>query len=371
METILVAGVNTRAVACSLKKIGYTVYSADYFGVTDLENCTDLSRSLLKQRIGISCGYFQEDFNPLDLKKEAQFLIDDVDKVICLSGSSPSDFPAGKVCGNVSSWDDKALLYQALKDEFRLPVTYMPGSLEEAREIILQHEDKEFILKPYSGAGGYGVRKWNDPENWPDGWLLQEYLIGENISASVLSTEKEARTILTSCQIVGDGKLGQMEPFGYTGNITPYHGPADIIELAEMIITRLGLVGSNGVDFIVKEGEVYVLEVNPRIQGTFECVEQSLGINMAEAHIAACQGHMVPIPNPRKFAVKMIVHARSRSIVGKLNFRGIYDLPLEGVIIEAGEPVATVLSSDHVRENALFKAGIWVDKAYKNLYTIK
>ena len=36
MEKILVAGANTRAVACSLKKLGYTVYSADYFGVMDL-----------------------------------------------------------------------------------------------------------------------------------------------------------------------------------------------------------------------------------------------------------------------------------------------------------------------------------------------
>src|SRR5690606_2141027 len=109
--------------------------------------------------------------------------------------------------------------------------------------------------------------------------------IGDNISASVLSTAEESRTIITSQQIIGAGELGQKEPFGYTGNITPYCGQANIVELAEIVINRLGLVGSNGVDFIAKKGEVYVVEVNPRIQGTFECVEKSLGINMAKAHI--------------------------------------------------------------------------------------
>ncbi|HNS24722.1 MAG TPA: ATP-grasp domain-containing protein [Methanobacteriaceae archaeon] len=367
METILVVGVNTRAVACSLKKLGYKVYSADYFGVTDLENCTYLSRSIVKQRAGESCGYFKKDFNPGDLKKNALSLMDWVDKVICLSGCSPSDFPPAKIYGNPSPWDDKGLLYHALKDDFLLPLTYMPGSIAEAREIIQQYPDKKFIIKPKSGAGGYGIRVWDDPENWPVDWLLQEHIIGDNISASVLSTAEESRTIITSQQIIGAGELGQKEPFGYTGNITPYCGQANIVELAEIVINRLGLVGSNGVDFIAKKGEVYVVEVNPRIQGTFECVEKSLGINMAKAHIEACKGRIVPIPTPQKFAVKMVVHAQERSKAGRINFRDVHDLPLEGVIIEAGEPAATILSSDSVMENAIHKANLGVTSVYENL----
>jgi len=172
METILVAGVNTRTVACSLKKLGYHVYSADYFGVTDLENCTDFSYSQLTQKVGLSCGYFQEDFNPLDLKKQAISLIDDVDQVICLSGCSPSDLPNHKICGNLSPWDDKALLYHTLKDDFRLPLTYIPGSLEEAREITQQYQDKEFIIKPKSGAGGaFWIYGQHHPLQWSGGNL--------------------------------------------------------------------------------------------------------------------------------------------------------------------------------------------------------
>jgi len=127
------------------------------------------------------------------------------------------------------------------------------------------------------------------------------------------------------------------------------------------------LAGSNGVDFILKDDELFVVEVNPRIQGTMECAELSLNINMVEAHIAACQGFLMDIPQPSKFTVKMIVHARERSQVGKLDFEGVYDLPAENVIIEEGEPVVTVISSGKVLENALYTARKLIRRVYKGL----
>jgi len=60
MENMLVVGVNTRSVACSLKKLGYTVYSADYFGVMDLRPCVDRYKSILSQEPYQSCGKFTE-----------------------------------------------------------------------------------------------------------------------------------------------------------------------------------------------------------------------------------------------------------------------------------------------------------------------
>ncbi len=39
MENILVVGANTRPIACSLKNIGYNVYSVDYFGCQDIKQC--------------------------------------------------------------------------------------------------------------------------------------------------------------------------------------------------------------------------------------------------------------------------------------------------------------------------------------------
>lgn len=64
-------------------------------------------------------------------------------------------------------------------------------------------------------------------------WIMQEFIDGENISASVLSTKNEAHTILNSCQIIGNKSLGQLEPFGYCGNIVPYPVDGEISETAE------------------------------------------------------------------------------------------------------------------------------------------
>ncbi len=50
MENILVIGANTRPIACSLKNIGYNVYSSDYFGCMDLKKCVTNFKSVLSQK---------------------------------------------------------------------------------------------------------------------------------------------------------------------------------------------------------------------------------------------------------------------------------------------------------------------------------
>ena len=128
-----------------------------------------------------------------------------------------------------------------------------------------------------------------------------------DLSTSVISSGDEAQTIITSQQLIGKKSLGQLQNYGYCGNISPYPNldksstENNLKEISEEIIIHLDLIGSNGVDMIYKDGEVYVIEVNPRLQGTFEAVEASLNLNMAEAHINACQGLFITPPKPTKF----------------------------------------------------------------------
>ncbi len=373
MENMLVVGVNTRSVACSLKKLGYTVYSADYFGVMDLRPCVDRYKSILSQEPYQSCGKFTENFNSKDIEELTADLIHESDSIICLAGVSPDTFPKNKILGNksVEDVDDKYLLYKKLEGKFNFPLTFNVSDIGEAGEIAANYPEKNFIIKPRTGSGGYGIRELGEKEDIDfTNFLLQERLTGLNLSASVLSTSSESRIILTSQQIIGDTQLCQKEPYGYCGNIAPLTDgniAREVSETAEEIIDYLQLAGSNGVDFILKDDELFVVEVNPRIQGTMECAELSLNINMVEAHIAACQGFLMDIPQPSKFTVKMIVHARERSQVGKLDFEGVYDLPAENVIIEEGEPVVTVISSGKVLENALYTARKLIRRVYKGL----
>jgi predicted ATP-grasp superfamily ATP-dependent carboligase len=383
MENILVVGANARAVSCSLKKLGYNVYSADYFGDLDLQRCTDQYRSVLSQQPNVSCGHFTEKFKSDDIKDLANDFIKDCDGIICLTGVSSKLFPKNKIIGNKSAEnvDDKYYLYKKLKNEFNFPLTFHASDITEAAEIIENYPNKNFITKPIKGAGGYGIREMFKEEDDLDfsNFIIQEKLNGLNCSASVLSTGQEYKTILTSKQIIGDPMLGQKEPYGYCGNITPLVGengpldPAMMVEMADVaeeIIKRLSLIGSNGVDFIIKDDGLFIIEVNPRIQGTMECAELVLKINMAEAHIKACQGVLLEIPPPDRFAVKMIVHAKKRSKAGQLNFEDIFDLPAPNVIIEKAEPVVTVIKSGKVVEEVLSSALKTVKMVYNNLKAV-
>jgi uncharacterized protein len=373
MENVLVVGVNTRAVACSLMRMGYNVYSADYFGVTDLPPCADQYKSFLGQTPGRSCGKFTNTFQSKAIEQLANEFVDKVDKIICLAGISSEHFPKDKVIGNfqVQEVDDKYSLYQKLKNKFQIPDSFQVSSIGEANEIALNHPEMNFILKPRKGSGGYGIREFTEEaQDVNNDLILQQRIDGINLSASVLATGDECKTILTSQQLIGEKDLHQREPFGYCGNITPYTDRKvnqELMATSEEVIQYLGLVGSCGVDYIFQDDELFLLEVNPRLQGTMECAELCLNINMAEAHLEACQGNLMPVSQPVKFAVKMIVHARNRSRTGDLDLPDVYDLPAQNVIIEKGEPVVTIVTAGKIREDVILNAQNTVKKVIDKL----
>ena len=384
MENILVIGANTRPMACSLKDMGYNVYSVDYFGCQDLNQCVISNKSFLSQKPFNSCGYFSQQFDSQKLFNMAEEYIELVDFIVCCSGVSPLKFPKHKLIGNRDVTDivNKYKLYKYLSKKFegifKLPETYLVTDLQEAIEIEAA-SNKNFLLKPLEGSGGLGIQNFDstDPNVEIHQALLQEIVEGNDVSASVLSSGDETSTILTSQQLIGKSWLGQREIYGYCGNIAPYTEKfdanksrsiqKDFKEVAEDVIKDLKLIGSNGVDMIINNGDIYVIEVNPRPQGTFEVSELVLGINMAEAHINACEGDLNHIPLPQNFAAKMIVHAKYRSLVGNLNLKDLNDIPYSKVIIEKGEPVATVLSSGKLLEDTVFSAKKIVSNVYQNL----
>ncbi|HEY0196086.1 MAG TPA: carboxylate--amine ligase, partial [Methanobacterium sp.] len=156
MENILVAGVNTRSVICSLKKLGYTVYSADYFGTLDLRQCVSQYNSILSQEPYSSCGKFTEKFKSGDVEELAADFIQEADYIICLAGVSPENFPKDKVMGNksVEKINDKYVLSKKLRGKFNFPLTFNVSDIGEAGEIAGNYPDKNFIIKPVQGSGG-------------------------------------------------------------------------------------------------------------------------------------------------------------------------------------------------------------------------
>jgi len=397
IRNVLVTGVDVVSLAASARKAGYHVYATDYFGDQDLKRLCHESRSIVKQMPGKDCGQLSIDFNPevlLQLTREL-LINNEIDAALLSSGLDDSLdvlFELNDmipIFGNrpsvIEKVRDKMTFFQELK-RLRIPhpEAEIVESFEEAKE---KSKDIGYpiLVKPLSGIGGAGIRKAQDSQELGKEFrnasliaekvLIQEYVSGIPASASLISSTNGAVILTVSEQLLGLNELGQEEPFGYCGNVVPLVAIRAVADrckrTAERIAAHFGLVGSNGIDLVIsKEGVPYVIEVNPRFQGTLECVERVLGINMVDTHMKACIEGILPtiINKPSVFCVRLILFAPNRSIVSDLNaFKEVRDIPLPRVIIEKREPVCSIIIEEKTRSSALKKAIATAKVIYRKL----
>jgi len=116
------------------------------------------------------------------------------------------------------------------------------------------------------------------------------------------------------------------------------------------VIDYFNLEGMNGIDFMVKDGHPMVIEINPRILGTFETLEMSSNKNLV--------GYMIKNKNNNHHNnynskillktqyIKKILFAKERLISNIKKRSNIFDIPKYGAIIEKGEPLTTIIGKN-------------------------
>ena len=410
MENLLLMGIDTRPMVNSALKLDYKTFSISYFKTVDFKG-PYAEKHVLDQESAISCGRFEENYSPdklLELSKDFLFQNndgDEIDKIVLTTGINAKNF-SGEfkkfrkiVRGNknTESVDNKFKFYNKLKNKFDVPLTFQPSDVGELNEILQQYTNNQFILKPLQGSGGLGIFLLNNEscdelkqvneiyENISlENYILQEYIEGTNVSSSVLSSQNDRKNLINS-RLITEHDLGN-ESYEYSGNILPLDENSfrmfndnqteinadelndEMKNTSEDLIKQFNLIGSNGVDYILdKDGELKIIEINPRFQGTYELVENSLDINLLDAHIKACEGEIIDIPNPSQYSIKKIIYARKQVNIGNLNIPNVYDIPYEGVKIEKDQPLVTIISSNKNLETAIDDAKIAEDEVYKNI----
>ena len=402
MENLLIMGIDTRPMVNSALKLDYKTISISYFKDLDFPE-PFAERHIFNPEQDNSYGSFEEAYSPQDLLDLLnEFDIDLIDKIVLTTGISADDFRnefsklKKRIRGNLNSSDvnDKFKFYEKSKHKFNVPLTFRVRDVGELKEILKQYDNNSFILKPLNGSGGLGFLKlnndsWNQLNNTEkmienislENYILQEYVEGENISSSVLSTKKEAQNLINT-RLITANDLGN-DNYSYVGNIVPLdensfnalnsknkttttkskkYSKEEITELnkemkdvSEDLIKEFKLIGSNGVDFKIdtQKEDLKIIEVNPRLQGTYQLCENSLGINMLEAHIKACEGELIEIPKPKQYSIKKIVYAPKDVIIRDLKIRNLYDIPHNGEIIEKDNPIATIICSNKDLKTAI------------------
>lgn len=375
MDKLLLIGINTRSMVNSALKLDYNIYSTSYFSTSDFPAIKN-SKCILHEEKDTSTGEFNQDYDPKRLLEESEEYLDIVDYIIPISGILASDFNGKykkyqkKILGNkdIEKIEDKYKFYKKIKNNFLTPETFYVNDVDEALEINENSQDVKYIIKPANGSGGYDINLLdNDSLNQlNDGkWLVQEYVEGVTLSSSVLGTKNNAKNIINTRLLTS--KDFKEADFRYIGNILPLDKKSilaninkpinninkELCEISEKLIKYFKLIGSNGVDFILNENELYVLEINPRLQGTYECCEQTLGINMLEAHIKASMNELIEIPEVKCYSYKKIIYTPLTMKYEKIKLDNIYDTPFEGTITEKEEPLLTIIEKDENFDNLI------------------
>ena len=412
MKNLLIMGIDTRPMVNSALKLDYKTFSVSYFKTVDFKMPFS-EKHVLDQESVISCGRFEENYSPMKLLELFDEMthendIDDdveIDKIVLTTGINANDF-CGKfekykkiIYGNkkTEKVDNKFKFFNSIKNKFDVPLTFQPSDVDELNEILQQHNNNQFILKPLQGSGGLGIFLLNNEslsennngnqilENISyENYILQEYIDGINVSSSVLSSHDEHKNLINS-RLITEHDLGN-DTFEYSGNILPLDENSlkmfndnrtnfnadelndEMKNISEDLMDEFKLVGSNGVDYVLdKSGQLKVIEINPRFQGTYELVENVLGINLLDAHIKACEGELIEIPNAGPYSVKKIIYARKQVNIGNLNIPNVFDVPYQGVKIEKDQPLVTIISCDKDLKKAMDDVKIAEEEVYKNI----
>jgi carbamoyl-phosphate synthase large subunit len=169
------------------------------------------------------------------------------------------------------------------------------------------------------GAPGTGAMGGGRDESSTVGFplLIDEFL------ADAVELDVDVVADRTGAVVVG-GVMEHIEEAGiHSGDsacaLPPYSLPADLVDevkrQARMLATELGVVGLMNTQFAIHDGEVYVLEVNPRASRTVPFVSKAIGKPLAKIAAKVMAGRTLAdlgaFPSgevePRHVSVKEVV----------------------------------------------------------------
>ncbi len=371
-----VIGFNARPIALSAKRAGAEVYVSDYWGDDDLTTCCREWVSVLNPQPGQRQRDAREQV-PVDHALAQNFMdnFEDRDLDYVLLGSGFDDHPETvrlieerlPLVGNHSeefrrARDRQRVVKSADACGMHVPISIQCRSL---RQVISAIERVGFpcIVRPNTSSGGAGIhlvlnengarREWRSlrRRDRSQPVVVQQYVNGIDGSCSVLATRERALAVSVHGQLIGMPSAGRDCDFAYCGNYVPFQADKEVIEriqrCSEELCRELELVGSNGVDFVVdRHGEVWFMELNPRLQGTLELVERTGDVSVTEMHIRACLDGLLPDRPGLRPGVKMIIYARWSGPVPDLAvFPNTVDRTPAGVLVARGDPICSTIET--------------------------
>lgn len=352
-QSVVVVGMNTRPIAQSAARAGWEVVAVDAFGRRDLQSSVTRSLSIARDLGGLfppNPGLWHQRMAQAASAQQEGALaytggFENLPELVAamsadheLLGNSAATLRAVR--------DPDQLREVVLASGLRMPEALAPGALPDPA--------RRWLRKRRSSGGGFLVEPWSAPAPDSPEWIVQEWIEGTPGSIALVANGHEARVFSLTRQLSGDSAFGA-SGFAYAGNLlNPRPDPALLARLERLAValTRaFGLVGLNGVDYILNGDEVTVLEVNPRFSASMELVESALGISLFDWHAAGCRRQelpVFPIRQDTQVFGKAEVFARRDGVAPDTAAwvaARRQDIPQPGDPLRAGQPICTVTAS--------------------------
>jgi predicted ATP-grasp superfamily ATP-dependent carboligase len=342
-NTLLILGNSGRAMAESAVRGGYQVTVVDGFCDQDTLAIAD-------------CWPVSQGFQQLDLDIFIDEIVSNLPKQACgmvygagleesteLLSRLKQSFP---LLGNDHSVLEilrKPRRFFSLLNRLRIPypeVSFTPPYSDTKNT---------WLIKRAGSCGGQGVAYFDPNHSAADcHCYYQRYVSGQTMSVLFIADGKRQRTI-------GYNRLGMSvtnapAPFLYSGAI----GQASVSSaqrqrldvIVDRLVSELALRGVNSLDFVLKDGEIFAIDLNPRPTATLDLYEHLLSDGWIKHHIRACQGELPVLPIVASAVVhgQQIVYApRTLQIPLSMNWPSwVKDRPVSGARIMQGQPLCSL-----------------------------
>jgi len=236
-------------------------------------------------------------------------------------------------------------------------------------------ETDGWLTKRSGGAGGSHVKPARRRHRAKVQRYFQRFLTGRTLSVLFLADGCNVRVIGFNEQWCAD--VAQCAPYCYGGAVSGIPVTPNLRTLITAILEKLvrasGLIGLNGLDFIVDpRGTPHVLEINPRPTATIDLYDADFATGLLALHLRACSGQLTqPHSLPHRPRAHAIVYAAQNIVVPVAMDWPSWctDIPAGGLFIAAGAPVCSVhaeaISSRSARELALSRRTLMSDLVHR------
>ncbi|MBF5059530.1 lyase family protein [Candidatus Neptunochlamydia vexilliferae] len=264
------------------------------------------------------------------------------------------------------------------RDKYRLIQTLKKLSLP-AIPTVRGGEEVSFsfpvIAKPNPGTGSIGVELFSSPESLPhldNSHIIQEYIEGEEYSAEIVVQKGEP-------YLLGMTKkhLGPKPHFVESGHDFPAPISQKISQEALSIITQLIKAidfdfGPLHVEFRVKKGTIYIIEVNPRLAGGMipQLIEEAQGIPLIQniLHLYLGQNPSFLPHKSSHAAIRFIIPTQEGTLANvPKTLHGLTLYKEKGALIQLEGSFKDRIGHSIVKGDTLEECHLLLDQALGNL----